>query len=288
MKLSIITINYNNLEGLRKTINSVIAQTWKDYEWIIIDGGSTDGSTELIEQYQTHFSYWCHEKDGGVFNAMNKGIAKAKGDYLNFLNSGDCYHEETTLEQVFKQMARQQAQVFYGDYYETFADGHVVKRFMPLQLDIQFLMHMPINHQSTLIQRELLYTTGYDETYHIVSDWKSFMQWLMNGVTFCHLELFIADFDMSGINQTMEEKKKVELARMFQEIIPPGVRLVIDKYEDYLQYPTLLRALRLFKSNIIYFSVISRIVKCLYAWDGLFNRHDRLCNSTRYRFLPNE
>ena len=101
MKLSIITINYNNKAGLQKTIDSVICQTWKDYEWIIIDGGSTDGSKELIEQYQQYFAYWCSEPDKGVYNAMNKGITKAKGEYLNFMNSGDCFVCDSTLMDVF-------------------------------------------------------------------------------------------------------------------------------------------------------------------------------------------
>lgn len=80
MKLSIITINYNNREGLKKTIESVLSQTFTDYEYIIIDGGSTDGSRELIEQYQSHLSFWCSEPDKGIYNAMNKGIAKARGN----------------------------------------------------------------------------------------------------------------------------------------------------------------------------------------------------------------
>ena len=85
MKLSIITINYNNKEGLQRTIDSVIGQTWHDFEWIIIDGGSKDGSKELIEQYQQYFAYWCSEPDKGVYNAMNKGIKHAQGEYLLFL-----------------------------------------------------------------------------------------------------------------------------------------------------------------------------------------------------------
>ena len=101
MKLSIITVNYNNRDGLQKTIDSVICQTFKDYEWIIIDGGSTDGSRELIEQYQDHFAYWCSEPDKGVYNAMNKGIAKAKGEYVNFMNSGDCFADANVLERLF-------------------------------------------------------------------------------------------------------------------------------------------------------------------------------------------
>ena len=89
MKLSIITINYNNREGLKKTINSVINQTFRDFEYILIDGGSEDGSKEIILQHEAQFSYWRSEKDHGIYNAMNKGILAAKGDYLLFLNSGD-------------------------------------------------------------------------------------------------------------------------------------------------------------------------------------------------------
>ena len=91
MKLSIITVNLNNLEGLKKTYESVVCQTFTDYEWLVIDGGSTDGSREFIEQHQDKFAYWCSEPDKGIYNAMNKGIVKAKGEYLNFMNSGDCF-----------------------------------------------------------------------------------------------------------------------------------------------------------------------------------------------------
>ena len=80
MKLSIITVNYNNREGLQRTIDSVVSQTFRDFEWIVIDGGSTDGSKELIKQYADHFSYWVSEPDKGIYNAMNKGILKATGE----------------------------------------------------------------------------------------------------------------------------------------------------------------------------------------------------------------
>ena len=101
MKLSIITVNLNNKDGLQKTIDSVISQTFKDFEWIVIDGGSTDGSKELIEKYSDYISYWVSEPDKGVYNAMNKGIQVAKGEYLNFMNSGDSFICETTLQDVF-------------------------------------------------------------------------------------------------------------------------------------------------------------------------------------------
>ena len=88
-KLSIITINYNNLEGLKRTVESVINQTSKEFEYIVIDGGSNDGSGAYIESKSEHIDYWVSEPDKGIYNAMNKGIAKASGEYLLFLNSGD-------------------------------------------------------------------------------------------------------------------------------------------------------------------------------------------------------
>jgi glycosyltransferase involved in cell wall biosynthesis len=89
MKLSVITINYNNAIGLRKTIESVVNQTFRDYEYIIIDGGSTDGSVDVIKEYADKIDYWVSEPDKGIYNAMNKGVAAAHGEYTNFLNSGD-------------------------------------------------------------------------------------------------------------------------------------------------------------------------------------------------------
>ena len=107
MKLSIITVNLNNKDGLQKTIDSVISQTYKDFEWIIIDGGSTDGSKELIENYSDYVSYWVSEPDKGIYNAMNKGIKQSHGEYLQFLNSGDIFIEDNTLKQVVSQLVNE-------------------------------------------------------------------------------------------------------------------------------------------------------------------------------------
>ncbi len=101
MKLSIITVNLNNARGLEKTIQSVIAQTFYNYEFIIIDGGSTDDSINIIKKYEDHITYWVSETDGGIYAGMNKGLFIAKGDYVNFMNSGDCYHSKDVLENIF-------------------------------------------------------------------------------------------------------------------------------------------------------------------------------------------
>ena len=100
MKLSVITINYNNRDGLRKTIESVVNQTCKDFEYVIIDGGSTDGSVDVIKEYADRINYWVSEPDKGIYNAMNKGIDVAQGEYCLFLNSGDYLFDNYVLSEV--------------------------------------------------------------------------------------------------------------------------------------------------------------------------------------------
>ena len=92
MLFSIITINYNNSEGLRQTIDSVVSQTYHEYEYIVIDGGSTDGSVDIIGFFSDKVDYWVSEKDRGIYHAMNKGVAQAHGDYCIFMNSGDSFY----------------------------------------------------------------------------------------------------------------------------------------------------------------------------------------------------
>ena len=198
MKLSIITINYNNKSGLQKTIDSVICQTWRDFEWIIIDGGSTDGSKELIEQYQQHFSYWCSEPDKGVYNAMNKGIAKAKGEYLQFLNSGDSFHQTDVLERVSTYLA-QNIDIVYGDLNYVSENSNFVVRY-PEKLSIHYFLIHSIGHPSSYIKAELLKNNGYREEFKIVSDWYRFLEWFRERRIFHHINVLVTDYDTTGIS----------------------------------------------------------------------------------------
>src|ERR1035437_595442 len=110
-KLSIITVNLSNATGLRKTIESVISQTFTDYEYLIIDGGSTDGSLDIIKEFADRMSYWVSEPDGGIYNAMNKGIAWATGDWIIFMNSGDVFRNIEVLENVFNRNIEAKTQI---------------------------------------------------------------------------------------------------------------------------------------------------------------------------------
>ena len=117
-KLSIITINLNNKEGLEQTIKSVHSQTHLDIEHLIIDGGSTDGSLDIINKYADKLYYWVSESDKGIYDAINKGIDKATGEWLSIMNSGDIFCDNTTVEDVFKEwneIKNEKAEFLYSD-----------------------------------------------------------------------------------------------------------------------------------------------------------------------------
>jgi glycosyltransferase involved in cell wall biosynthesis len=224
MKLSIITINYNNQFGLEKTIKSVIGQTFDDYEYIIIDGGSTDGSVDVIKNYASKINYWVSEKDNGIYHAMNKGIKVATGDYCLFMNSSDVIYRPDTLEEVFRQNICED--VVYGNLVSA---GHLQISVDRITL-LNFLTHT-IGHQSAFIKRSLLVNNPYDENLRIVSDWKFFFQELiLNNASYKKINTIIADFDATGISMNNQDYLKQEHDQELKKIFPPIVYEEIYKY----------------------------------------------------------
>jgi glycosyltransferase involved in cell wall biosynthesis len=237
MKLSIITINYNNRAGLQKTINSVICQTWKDYEWIIIDGGSTDGSRELIEQYQQYLAYWCSEPDKGVYHAMNKGVAKAKGEYVNFLNSGDVYYDKKVLLKIHN--LNSDSDIISGQAVSM--DDHVLLYQFNGSL-FEHLYMSTISHQGAFIRRSLLNKYPYDESLRIVSDWKFWLQTIIfNYSTVEVTDIVVAKQDMTGIstdqnpNKKSKDIEKEEREKVLNELFPPLLRNELDESRKKLE-----------------------------------------------------
>jgi len=166
-KLSVITVCRNDLAGLKRTAGSILAQSWRDFEWIIIDGGSTDGSREYIEQTLAPYAaYWCSEPDGGVYFGMNKGISHAKGEYLNFMNSGDFFYDHGVLRQIFS--ADSAADVIYGDACYFTHEGYRIVRF-PDWIPFGFFKYDNICHQTMFIRRKAI-GLGYDVRYRIHAD----------------------------------------------------------------------------------------------------------------------
>ena len=223
MRYSIITINYNDKEGLSRTIKSVINQTSKDFEYIVIDGGSTDGSVDIIKQNADHINYWVSEKDKGVYNAMNKGIAQAKGDYLVFMNSGDCFH----MPDVLTLMSDYQEDIICGKVFKgntTIPSGH----YKPT-ITLVDLMRGSLPHQAMFIKRELMVKHPYDENYKILSDWKFCIQALVfDNCTFRNSDVVVADYDISGISTNSNGLLAKEREIILKELFP---QRIIEDYE---------------------------------------------------------
>ena len=226
MRLSLITINYNNRSGLLKTIESVVSQSFTDYEWIVIDGGSIDGSRELIVEHSSRISYWVSEPDNGIYHAMNKGIDHAKGDYLLFLNSGDWFYDKTSLE---RSLAHDfDADVMYGNCVFHYAD-HETKHYYPSKLTFEFLYRSSLSHCSSFIKREVLTKEHYNENYRIVSDLEFWVKLAFSGGTFHHLDEFVSVFDTTGISSTNHKLDKTERKQMLSQYVPEMVAADYDR-----------------------------------------------------------
>lgn len=214
-KLSIITINLNNREGLQKTIDSVINQTCQDLEWIIIDGGSTDGSKELIEKYSEHINYWVSEPDKGIYNAMNKGIIKSQGKYLLFLNSGDILYRKDVIENIICRLNL--ADIYVGNQKSKDVIFHPSTD--PIAL-ITTLVNMTLPHQASFIKKDLFSRFGlYNEEYRISSDWKFFIKTIiLNNCTVEKLPYIISEIQPNGISVRDQETLLFERQKILGEI----------------------------------------------------------------------
>lgn len=235
MKLSIITINYNNLEGLKRTYESVVSQTFQDFEWIIIDGGSTDGSKEFIEEHQAHFTYWCSEPDKGIYNAMNKGIVKATGEYLQFLNSGDNLVDDRVVEEFLN--LGWEEDVISGD---IILDGDETNKMCNPEednLDFDILRRATVTHPPTYIRKMLFEKYGmYDESLRIVSDWKFFIEVLIvQGCGYRHWGRTVANFYQDGICSIPENNELLMAER--SEVLSQYRRIIrsIEKRDKCIQ-----------------------------------------------------
>ncbi|MEE9409085.1 MAG: glycosyltransferase family 2 protein [Polaribacter sp.] len=205
--LSIITINFNDVLGLEKTVNSVENQTYTNFEYIIIDGGSKDGSCEYLNKKKQLFSYLISEKDSGIYNAMNKGIKVAKGEYLLFLNSGDILNGVNAL-QDFIDNSNFSGDIIYGDY--KFLDGG--KKYPDVLTPLHFFKSS-LPHQSSFIKRDLFSKFGlYDERFKIVSDKSFYIKcFLSEKVVFKHINQKLAIIDLHGISNNIAFKKNVQI-----------------------------------------------------------------------------
>lgn len=199
MLFSIITINLNNSEGLKKTIESVISQDHKDLEYIVIDGNSSDDSVSVIESYKNNIDYTISEPDSGIYDAQNKGILEATGKYLLFLNSGDVLSEKNTLSSVAALVT--DASFYYGNLI-MHKEGKKETHIAPTKIDLDFMLNSTFWHPCVFIKADLFKKYGlYRTDFKIAGDYEFFIRCLLKPNVSCdHINRFISVFDGSGVS----------------------------------------------------------------------------------------
>ena len=204
--LSIITVNRNNADGLRRTMESVLSQTYRDFEYVVVDGASTDGSLEVIKTMALERDvdvdgiqvHWLSEPDTGIYNAMNKGIRMAKGEYVLFLNSGDILVNSSVVEQFM--LSNSSADIVACR--ERFSNDGVYIPPEKEDLSYDYLVDQPLMHQSTFIKKIAFDKYGlYNENHRIVSDWEWWIKALVIGnATYETHDFEVALFDCNGVS----------------------------------------------------------------------------------------
>ncbi len=231
-KITIITINFNNAQGLEKTLKSVADQTYKNIQYVVVDGASTDGSRDVIEKFMKYIDIAIIEPDSGIYNAMNKGIKQASGDYLLFLNSGDWLLSDTVIEQV--NSYRLDQDIVYGDM--IFRNNQKEWAWnLPATLTFETFYTSTIPHPSSFIKRDLFNMVGlYDESLKIVSDWKFFILAVTKfNCSYKHIDCIISSYDFNGISSLPENLPAISAERN-AVLLAEFPRMVKD-YEELIR-----------------------------------------------------
>lgn len=264
-KVSVITINLNNASGLLRTIESVKSQSFGDCEFIVIDGGSTDGSKDVLNTNKEAFDYYISETDKGVYHAMNKGIKRANSDYIIFMNSGDSFYDANVLEQVFLSNTYD-SDFIYGDVvlkHKTNSLDFIQKH--PEKLTFSYFYRQTICQQACFFKTTLFERFFYfNENYKICSDWEFLIRAIfLKHISYQKVDVVIANYDMCGMSSSYS----------YREISNKERKTTISKYfsgfeEDYeklmLYSSKRFQMLKRIERSPFLRKVVSRVLKfCL-------------------------
>lgn len=257
--IGIITINYNNCNGLSRTIQSVKGQNERNIEFVVIDGGSSDGSVDVINCNQDVITKWVSEPDNGIYHAMNKGILMSTSSFLLFLNSGDSLESNSVLSLVCSQLSNNLG-LLYGNSRMIGQNRSFLRIPSPEMSFYDFINRRSPHHQSTFINRSLFETIGlYNEELKILADWEFFMKAIfLHGCVIKYVPEVIARFELDGVSSRKENaellhaEKNAILDRYF-----PRFRVdykELHRYKNLANNSILMRAclriVKLFKTNI--------------------------------------
>lgn len=278
MRLSIITITYNNLVGLRKTADSVQEQTVSDFEWIIIDGASTDGTKEYLAAMAAKLQITncklqiISEPDRGIYNAMNKGIRSAQGEYIQILNAGDCLAATDVTERMLNALTEQTAKagqpidILYGNMLKVDGKGKLIGKSGYTEYSLRQFYSSTLNHDCAYIRRALFdddHYGLYDENLRIVSDWKWYLQAIGLGkVRPVYADIDVTIFDGGGISETNLPLRAQERRLVLEEVLPPAVLWDYDHHAFEMEQMNRLRRHHLYP--LVYF--MERVLFKLEKW----------------------
>ena len=254
--------------GLEKTLRSVANQTFKEFEYIVIDGASTDGSVEAIRGLEPRLAHlkWVSEPDSGIYNAMNKGIRMASGDYIQILNSGDCLADDDVTERMLAALENAESpSILYGNMIKCFPNGQkmVDRCFAGQEITMMGMYTGTLNHDPAYIRRDLFEKYGYyDEALKIVSDWKWFLQAIiLGGEKPQYVDLNVTLFDMTGISETNKELDKAERKQVLEQLFPQTI------LADYERFAFPIDQIRRLQRHPWAYRMVWLIERCLFKME---------------------
>lgn len=238
MKLTIITVCRNNLEGLKQTYKSIASQTArKGFEWIVVDGASTDGTPRWLADHSHEIDRYISEPDRGIYHAMNKGVGMASGEYLLFLNSGDYLYDSQSIVRALPELDGKD--LVYSDCI-TFnpTTGNYGLFLSPERLTATYFIGSTLPHPSTFIHKSLLVDNPYSEKYKIASDYVFFVQSvILKGVSSKKICPALSIFVLDGISSKDMKITMIEHDRAFNEILGPTLASILKELDKYQLYP---------------------------------------------------
>jgi len=228
--LSVITVVFNNIKGIERTMLSVLNQTYEHIEYIVIDGKSTDGTLQIIEKYSLQLAVFITEKDAGIYDAMNKGLAKATGDYVVFMNSGDGFYEKDTVKEVFA--SEPDADIYYGEtemLNEQLQSLGQRRHKVPENFTWQdFKYGMSVSHQAIFIHKNL--TEPYDLKYQLSSDIDWILKAAKKAQKIVNVHQYVAKYLVGG----MSKKKHLKSLQERFEIMRKHYGLLLTVFNHFV------------------------------------------------------
>lgn len=258
-KLSIITINRNNARGLEKTIEGVLSQTFRDFEYIIVDGASTDESVDVIKKFEDKITLWISEPDKGIFNAMNKGVMVAKGEYVQFSNSGDWFVNSDVLSKVFENDPTED--IIFGNIIKVQNGIKTVDKGVGTSnVTFYHLFLGTINHPATFARCELFKKYGlFTEKYKYVNDWEWFVRTVgLSDTSIRYIDLNISYFDMVGNSNDTYEYYETERKPILKELVPCRI---LEDYNRFFVNEEVIKLIQKNKISNFIFKVALKIAK---------------------------